>query len=121
MAYMECAHLKPVSVLQLYGNMLGCDGGCNGWYHYVCMGYPVTAEFETYICPKCSTDADGTLDAALTDKDVQRHVFDLRSVPLLFAFDLRFSQPVASIGSLYSSESVYSEQVDRYIAFDSMT
>lgn len=35
--------------------MVGCDGGCDGWYHPVCCGITeeVALAMESFICPRC--------------------------------------------------------------------
>ena len=50
-----------------WGNMVGCDGGCDAWFHYTCVGqldYDASRNVrqerdnEAWICPDCSMERD---------------------------------------------------------------
>ena len=42
------------------GSWIGCDGECQNWYHFNCVGLSVTNEPPKgdWFCPKCSTTLD---------------------------------------------------------------
>ena len=39
------------------GSWIGCDGECQNWYHFNCVGLSVTDEPPKgdWFCPRCST------------------------------------------------------------------
>ncbi|GIY53836.1 lysine-specific demethylase 5A [Caerostris extrusa] len=51
-------------------NWVQCDGGCEQWFHLLCVGLDVTevSESEDYICPNCAHasphDSGGESDAS---------------------------------------------------------
>lgn len=42
-------------------NWVQCDGGCEQWFHLLCVGLDVTevSETEDYICPNCISQGGG--------------------------------------------------------------
>ena len=33
---------------------IGCDGGCEGWYHVICVGIDKESLPENFCCDNCS-------------------------------------------------------------------
>jgi hypothetical protein len=50
--------LRPIGVAV---NWVQCDGGCEQWFHLLCVGLDVTevSETEDYICPNCINHDNG--------------------------------------------------------------
>ena len=62
-----------------WGNMVGCDGGCDAWFHYTCVGQLDYDKYrserqemhdESWMCPECKMEHDSSKgpDPAWSDK-----------------------------------------------------
>lgn len=55
---LTCLHLPSRAYFQV--DWVQCDGGCDEWFHQVCVGVSCEmAENEDYICVDCSRKATG--------------------------------------------------------------
>lgn len=56
-------------------NWVQCDGGCEQWFHLLCVGLDVTevSETEDYICPNCMNQESSDKHSMLHLKEESSH------------------------------------------------